>query len=69
VREVLEIVSELAGRPLDVEYAGEADGDVRDTSADTSRARADLGFHAQTSLRDGLRAQFEWQRPSLPVAV
>ena len=35
-------------------------GDMRDTFADTSRARADLGFVPRTSLADGLRAEYEW---------
>lgn len=69
VREVLDLISGLAGRELDIEYAGEAAGDVRDTSADTSRARGELGFDPQTALPDGLRAQFEWQRQSPAVVL
>ncbi len=33
---------------------------VRDTQADTSRARRQLGFAPATSLEDGLAAEFEW---------
>jgi nucleoside-diphosphate-sugar epimerase len=33
---------------------------MRDTYADTTRARADLGFAPTVSLEQGLRAQFEW---------
>jgi UDP-glucuronate 4-epimerase len=67
VRDVLGIMSRLTGIVLDVEYAGEADGDVRDTSADTSHARAALAFEPHTSLQDGLAAQLEWQKQAAVV--
>jgi nucleoside-diphosphate-sugar epimerase len=35
-------------------------GDMRDTYADTSRARADLGFVPAVGLEDGLRDMFRW---------
>ncbi len=38
------------------------DGDVKDTGADTSRARAQLGFAPETSLEEGLSAEFEWMK-------
>jgi hypothetical protein len=33
---------------------------MRDTYADTSLARADLGFAPTVSLADGLAAEFHW---------
>jgi UDP-glucuronate 4-epimerase len=60
INEALEIVSELAGRPLDIRYTAREHGDVRATGADTTRAREQLGFLPRTSLRDGLQAQFDW---------
>ncbi len=33
---------------------------MRDTFADTSRARADLGFAPTVSLEDGLAAEYHW---------
>ena len=60
IREVLEMIEQLAGRPLDVQYLDQERGDVRDTAADTTLAREHLGFDPQTSLEDGLRAEFEW---------
>ena len=35
-------------------------GDVKRTSADTSRAEADLGWQATVGLREGLRSQLDW---------
>jgi nucleoside-diphosphate-sugar epimerase len=33
---------------------------MRDTYAETSRARADLGFAPSVSLEEGLREMFAW---------
>ncbi len=60
VNHVLEIVGRLAGRPLDVRRAPAQKGDMRDTYADTSLARADLGFAPRVSLQDGLEAEYRW---------
>jgi UDP-glucuronate 4-epimerase len=62
VNRVLETLAGLAGRPLDVRRRERASGDVRDTGADTSRARAELGFVARTDLESGLAAELEWVR-------
>jgi nucleoside-diphosphate-sugar epimerase len=58
--DAIELVRELSGRPLEVQHLPTQDGDVRDTGADTSRARHALGFAPTTSFRDGLRAEYEW---------
>jgi nucleoside-diphosphate-sugar epimerase len=68
VRETLDIIGALADRDLAVTYGQREHGDVRDTSADTSRARAELGFDPQTSLQEGLAAEFEWMRDLLARA-
>ena len=62
VRQVLDLISELAGGSLEVDYLSREDGDVKDTGADTSRARAQLGFAPETSLEEGLSAEFEWMK-------
>jgi UDP-glucuronate 4-epimerase len=65
IRETLEIIADLAGHALDVTYSDPEHGDVRNTSADTSRARAELGFAPRTELREGLGEEFEWMRQTL----
>jgi UDP-glucose 4-epimerase len=60
VNHVLDLVRKISGRTLDVRYGPPQKGDMRDTFADTSRARADLGFAPSTTLEAGLRAEFEW---------
>jgi nucleoside-diphosphate-sugar epimerase len=60
VNRALELISELSGRQLDVRYVARQHGDVRETSAEISRARTDLAFEPRTTIPEGLRAQFEW---------
>jgi UDP-glucuronate 4-epimerase len=58
--DAIEHIQEFAGRSLEVRHLPVQDGDVRDTGADTSRAREILGFEPTTAFVDGLRAQFDW---------
>lgn len=62
VNQALELLGELAGRPLNLRHEPMAHGDVRDTGADTTAARRDLGFRPETPFGDGLRAEFEYFR-------
>lgn len=65
VNRVLDIVGRVAGRPLDVRREGAQKGDMRDTYADTSRARADLGFAPTVTIEEGLAAEYEWMKAAL----
>jgi nucleoside-diphosphate-sugar epimerase len=56
----LERLSAIAGRPLDVRRHPREDGDVLHTGADTTRARAHLGYVPATGLEHGLAAEFAW---------
>jgi nucleoside-diphosphate-sugar epimerase len=60
VNEALELIVGFAGRPLEVRRLEAEKGDVRNTGADTTRARRDLGFDPTTSVAEGLQAEFEW---------
>lgn len=60
INQVLDMVAELTGRPLDIRRLPSEKGDMRDTFADTSRAQADLGFSPSHTLRDGLAAECAW---------
>ncbi len=65
VNRVLDIVGRLVGRPLDVRREGVQKGDMRDTYADTSRARADFGFAPTVTIDEGLAAEYEWMKAAL----
>jgi UDP-glucose 4-epimerase len=60
--EVLETVRAVTGRKLDVQLSEKQKGDMRDTYADTTAARRDLGYAPTTSLRDGLEREWDWLR-------
>lgn len=65
INEVLRLVGDATGVDLDIRREPAQKGDMRDTFADTSRARADLGFAPTTALADGIRAEAEWLRALL----
>jgi UDP-glucuronate 4-epimerase len=60
VNEAVELIASFAGHSLEVRHVESEKGDVRNTGADTSRARQELGFNPTTSVEAGLRAEFEW---------
>ena len=64
VNEVLRRIGEVTGRPVEVKREAAQKGDMRDTFADTSAARRDLGFRSTVGLRDGLRKEWEWLQTS-----
>ena len=51
-------------RRCDIERLEAQRGDMRDTYADTTRARTDLAFAPTVTLEQGLRAQYEWMTAS-----
>ena len=56
----LETLAHVAGRePLVTRIAPQA-GDVRDTSADITRAQRVLGYRPRVSLEEGLLAEWDW---------
>lgn len=69
VNQVLDLVSRLTGRTPDIRHEEAQKGDMRDTFADTSRARADLDFRPAYSLEAGLAAECEWLAALTGVAL
>jgi len=59
---VFETLGALMGAHVERRYKGRQLGDARDTAADISRARQDLGFEPSTDFAGGLAAQLDWQR-------
>jgi UDP-glucose 4-epimerase len=60
LRDVFEMIARVSGRPLQIDLQPAQKGDMRDTYADTSRARADMGFAPSVDLGHGLREMFTW---------
>jgi len=61
VNQVLALLGELSGKHVHTTHGPRRAGDQRRTVADTSKAKRLLGYDPQTSVREGLRAQLEWQ--------
>jgi nucleoside-diphosphate-sugar epimerase len=61
LREVLDLLLSLIGQG-EVRYEARQHGDVTHTWADTTRARAELGFAPAVGLAEGLERQVAWQR-------
>jgi UDP-glucose 4-epimerase len=62
VNHVLGLIERVVGRSVAVRREGPQKGDMRDTYADTSRARADIGFAPSHTLEQGLAAEYAWLR-------
>jgi len=58
--EVFAVIERVLGQPLRIDRHDAQPGDMRDTFADTARARTELGFAPTTTLEQGLRAQRDW---------
>jgi nucleoside-diphosphate-sugar epimerase len=58
--EAIALAEGIAGRPLALERHAAAAGDVRRTRADVARARDALGWAPETTLAEGLAAQWQW---------
>ncbi len=60
VNQVLDAIGRVSARKPVLVFEPEQKGDMRHTYADTSLARADLGFVPAVGLDDGLAAEYRW---------
>jgi len=60
VNQVLDMIARVSGRRPLVNVDPAQKGDMRHTYADTSLARADLGFAPTVELEQGLAAEYHW---------
>ena len=60
VNEVLQMIGRIAGRTSLITVDPAQKGDMRHTYADTSLARADLGYAPTVGLEEGLAAEHRW---------
>lgn len=67
MNQVLQIMERVVGRRIAVARESAQKGDMRDTYADTSLARQDLGFSPTVALEEGIQAEYRWlaQSPAL----
>ncbi len=57
---VIDVIARATGLTLDVRREAPQKGDMRDTFADTARARVELGFAPAVALEDGILAEYQW---------
>lgn len=62
---VWELLQKIEGVQIPANYGPPREGDVRDSQADTTAARRDLGHDPQYSFEEGLRRTFAWYKASL----
>ncbi|MEI2580252.1 NAD-dependent epimerase/dehydratase family protein [Scytonema sp. PRP1] len=58
--QVLNMMEEVVGRPIQRKHIETAMGDARHTAADVSKAQKILGYQPQVSLREGLTQEWRW---------
>lgn len=66
-RRALDVVTDVAERPLRIERAPARVGDQRHTRADIRKARRLLGVSPNTSLRAGVAAEMAWMEDARAV--
>jgi UDP-N-acetylglucosamine 4-epimerase len=60
--DVFELLKSIAGSDLAPKYGPERKGDVKHSLADISKAHQLLGYEPLVSIREGLKATFDWYR-------
>jgi UDP-glucose 4-epimerase len=60
LREVFDLIARVTGREVSLDRQPPQKGDMRDTYADTTRAREDLGFRPSVTLEQGLAEMHRW---------
>jgi UDP-glucose 4-epimerase len=69
LNELLNVMNRLCGTSLKAIYRDARVGDVRDSQADISKARALLGYSPSVSFEEGLRQTLDWCKAESGSAV
>jgi nucleoside-diphosphate-sugar epimerase len=65
IHQAIQLLKDVSGIPIHVEYASKQKGDIRDIFADISLAEKVLDYYPRVSLKEGLEQEFEDIRSSL----
>jgi nucleoside-diphosphate-sugar epimerase len=60
IKELAEMIIEAIGADITPEFGDTRPGDVRDSQADSTRAREALGWQPAVTFEDGLKQTIEW---------
>jgi nucleoside-diphosphate-sugar epimerase len=69
LNQVLATLRKISDKTLEAKYDPPREGDIRDSQADISQARACLGYKPQVGFEEGLRITFDWYRDSQAKAA
>ncbi|MBD2325638.1 NAD-dependent epimerase/dehydratase family protein [Alkalinema sp. FACHB-956] len=58
--DVLNLMEDIIGKPIQRNHIEKARGDARHTAADVTKAREILGYNPQVALREGLEQEWAW---------
>ncbi|MEN3035147.1 MAG: SDR family oxidoreductase [Candidatus Methanosuratincola sp.] len=67
ILELAKIISEAAGSELKAEFTEPRKGDIKDSYADISKARKDLGFEPSYPLEKGIAETLNWYKTSFQM--
>lgn len=62
LNEVLNIISEVSDRELDVQYKEERKGDIRDSHASIEKATKGLAYEVKVRLKEGIQKTWTWYK-------
>ncbi len=62
LNEAWRLLQKIEGVEIPAKYSASRAGDVRDSQADTTKARSELGHDPQFSFEEGLRRTLDWYR-------
>ncbi len=65
LNQIWSMLQEIEGEKIDCQFGPSREGDVRDSQADTTAARRDLGHDPQFPIEKGLRLTLDWYKESL----
>jgi UDP-glucose 4-epimerase len=60
LNEVIDLIRVITGLDCEARYEGVQKGDVKHTSADTTKAETALGYKPRVSIQQGLKEEYEW---------
>jgi len=62
LRDMIDAIAQIVGKPAIIERHPEQSGDVRQTFADLERANRELGYRPTTPFREGVKRYVDWYR-------
>jgi len=58
--DAVDMIFKLCGKKTELKFSAPQKGDVRETLADTTKARTELGYNPQGSVEMGMKEEVEW---------